>query len=70
MKVKIGNKIYNSDDRPIMVILSEAEKQQIADMRPRESKYCVFPGSREWTKDNHKAIVEWMKTENKEPTEA
>jgi hypothetical protein len=69
MKVKIGNKIYSSDDEPIMVILSETEKQQISDMRPKDSKYCVFPGLRKWTKDNHKVIVEWMKTESIESVE-
>lgn len=43
MKVKIGNKIYNSEDEPIMVILSEKDKENIKNMAPYCTKYCSFP---------------------------
>ena len=43
MKVKIGNKIYDSKDEPIMVILSEQDKTNIASMTPTAHKYCCYP---------------------------
>lgn len=42
MQVKIGNKIYNSDDLPIMLLLSDEEKTQISNMRPEDKKYCSY----------------------------
>lgn len=60
MKVKIGNKIYDGDQEPVMVILSKGEKEQIANMHPEATKYCVYPAEDEWTKDDYRAIKEWM----------
>ena len=60
MKVKVGNKIYDSNNEPVMVILSRGEKEQIANMHPDTTKYCVYPDTDEWTKDDHKAIKQWM----------
>ena len=48
----------------MMVILSKGEKKQIADMHPDATKYCVYPDTEEWTKDDYKKINEWMKTDN------
>ena len=33
MKVKIGNKIISSEDQPVMVILNNGEKKQIAEIQ-------------------------------------
>lgn len=43
MKVKIGGKIYDSNDTPIMLILSEEDKGLISSMRKDNYKYCSFP---------------------------
>ena len=64
MKVKIGNIIYDSEREPIMIILSKGEKEQIANMHPDATKYCVYPATEEWIKDDYKAIKEWMSEED------
>ena len=51
MKVKIGNKIYDGAEEPVMVILSKGEREQIANMHPDATKYCSYPATEEWTKD-------------------
>jgi hypothetical protein len=43
MKVKVGDKIYDGKNEPVMVILSERDKKNIANMPPDATKYCVFP---------------------------
>lgn len=45
MKVKIGNKIYDAAKQPIMVILSEKDKENIANMIDSATKYCGYPDS-------------------------
>ena len=61
MKVKVGDKIYDGEKEPVMVILNKGEKEQIANMAPEATKYCVYPGDKKWLKNNYKAIKEWMK---------
>ena len=41
MKVKIGNKIYDSNDEPIMIIIDLEEQSLIRDMSG--SKFASFP---------------------------
>jgi len=43
MIVKVGNKIFNSEKEPIMIVLSEDDKKNIAQMIPDATKYCSFP---------------------------
>lgn len=43
LKVKIGKKIYDSMKEPIMVILSDSDKQNISNMLEGGSKYCSYP---------------------------
>lgn len=43
MKVKVGNQVYDSKDQPIMVILSEDDKRNIANMLPDAHQYAEFP---------------------------
>ncbi len=62
MKVKVGDKIYDGKNQPVMVILSKGEKQQIADMLLEATKYCIYPSTEEWTKNDYKKIKEWMET--------
>lgn len=61
MKVKIGNKIYNSNDEPIMLILEDEDKQNIANMIKSDTKYCVYPEEEKYTKNNGEFIRNWMK---------
>lgn len=43
MKVKIGNKIYEASKEPILLILNEQDKKNIANMFSTATKYCAFP---------------------------
>lgn len=60
MKIKIGNKIYNSEEEPVLIILSDDEKELISDMDKDNYKFCSFP--EEYPTEN---IVEFMKLEKK-----
>ena len=42
-KKKIGDKVYDGDNEPVMVILSKKDKQNIADMPEDKTKYASFP---------------------------
>ena len=44
MKVKIGHQIYDSEKQPIMLILTEEEKELIGDMG-EQTKFCSFSSS-------------------------
>lgn len=43
MKVKVGNKIFDGNKEPVMVILSDEDKQNIANMAPKANKYLCYP---------------------------
>lgn len=43
MKVKIGNKIYDPNNEPIMLILDDQDKENIKNMLPSATRYCAFP---------------------------
>jgi len=43
MKIKVKDKIYDSKDEPIMVILEDHNKKDICNMAPEAKKYCEFP---------------------------
>ena len=45
MKVKIGNKIYDPNEEPIMLILTDQDKENIKNMLPNCSKFIIFPDS-------------------------
>ena len=61
MKVKVGDKVYDGEEEPVMVILSKGEKAQIANMHPDATKYCVYPSTEEWIEDDYVKIKKWMK---------
>ena len=60
MKVKIGNKLYNSEKEPIMLILTKGEQMQIGSMAEGCTKYASFPSTTYWTNNNYEKIQEWM----------
>ena len=57
MKVKIGNTIIDSEDEPIMLILSAQDKVNINAMLTDASKYCSFDGDM-YTKEQIKEFME------------
>lgn len=56
MKVKVGNKIYDGELEPVMVILTQEDKENIATMDKEATKYCQYPEGSDPNK-----ILEWMK---------
>lgn len=59
MEVKIENTIYNSEDIPIVITLSDSDKNNIKNMREDNYKYCSYPDHydpeeiRKWMNDNN-----------------
>ena len=47
MKVKIGDDVFDSDEMPIMVILTPEERSLIADMSPNDERFCAYPSNRQ-----------------------
>ena len=45
MKVKIKDQIYDSNEEPIMLILTDIEKEHIRDMPSECTKYASAPDS-------------------------
>ena len=45
MKVKIGNIVYDPNEQPIMIILSDKDKENITNMLPSATKYICYPQS-------------------------
>ena len=43
MKVKIGDKIYDSIEIPVVLIMDEYEKGLISEMGDDNSEFCSFP---------------------------
>lgn len=43
MKVKIGTKVYDSNNEAIMIILDEEEKEMIGNMSKNSTKFCSYP---------------------------
>lgn len=43
MKVKIGNKIFDSNEEPIMLILDDQDKENISNMSKEAHKFCSYP---------------------------
>ena len=66
MRVKIKDKIYDANEEPIMLIFdSDKERiriaEQIRNMIYGATKYCIFPSTEEWTKNNYANIHKFMK---------
>jgi hypothetical protein len=57
MKVKIGNKIYNAENEPIMIILNDSDKFNITHMPAENYKYCAYP-SEGYSEDDIRAWME------------
>jgi hypothetical protein len=62
MKVKVGDRIYDSSKEPVMVILTPEDKAKIAAMDSEATKYVSFPDSMK-----EKAVKKWMNSKQKRP---
>ena len=61
MIVKIGNTYYNSTEEPIMLILSQTEKEHISNLINDNKKYCSFPDGSNIDKiKNFMDVPEWI----------
>jgi hypothetical protein len=58
MKVKIGNIIYDANEQPIMIILTDTDKALITNMHEDCTKYCAAPDS--YTQEQ---LEEFMRTD-------
>jgi hypothetical protein len=65
MKVKVGDKIYDGDKKPVMIILTDEDKKNIANMLPECTRYCEFPEEGYSVEE----IKEWMRKPPKEDWE-
>ena len=43
MYVKVGSQVWDSKVCPIMVVLSDEDKNNIANMSPKDAKYLSYP---------------------------
>ena len=43
MKIKVGDKIYDGTDEPIMIILENQDKENIKNMPQDLTQYCIYP---------------------------
>lgn len=66
MKIKIRNKIYDSEKEPIMFIFQDLnqEKGLIKNLEKMNKnglkKYCEFPDIPKWSDNKYKKIDKWM----------
>lgn len=56
MRVKVGDKVYDGKDEPVMVILTPLDKRNIEDMEPSADRYCCAPDSMDTDE-----IKRWMR---------
>lgn len=61
MKVKIGNRITDGTIQPVMVILSDQDKENIRNMAPDATHYCAYPAEKFGVEE----IESWMRTGSK-----
>ena len=43
MRIKIGDQIFDGSDQPIMVVLDETDRKNIANMPESATRYCLHP---------------------------
>ena len=44
MLVKVGDTIHSSSEEPLMIIVTNNEKELIGSMDPHNDKFCSYPG--------------------------
>jgi hypothetical protein len=56
MQIKIGNKIYTAENKPIMIILEPQDIENIRNMVEGANRYCIYPTD----KFTEEEIKKWM----------
>lgn len=59
MKVKVGNKIYDSNEEPIMIILDDVDKENISNMQKDKYKFISYPSNMKVDE-----VKSWIKTDD------
>lgn len=57
MKVKVGDEVYSDEDHPIMIILTDKDKENINNMAQGCNRYASAPDGSMGDADE---FVEWM----------
>lgn len=57
MIVKVGNVCFDSQETPVLVVLSPAEKRQIGEMLPECVRFASYPGDAFGSQDQ---LLQWM----------
>ncbi len=57
MKIKVKDTVYDGYHEPLMVILTEKDKRNIAKMLPECTMYCQYPADGSFTIEE---IDKWM----------
>ncbi len=58
VKIKVGDKVFDGEKEPVMVILTNQDKENIKNMLPHCTKYCMFPDT-----ISKEEIQVWMRLE-------
>ncbi len=56
MRIKAGDMVFGSEQQPIMVILTDKDKENIANMHPDCTKYAMFQD--DW--GTQQEMSDWM----------
>jgi hypothetical protein len=59
MKIKIGKFLFDPNQMPVMLVLNDRDKANIAAMDPEANSYAAFPDGYD-----HKAVQNWMADED------
>lgn len=62
MLVKIGNRTFNPMEVPIMIILNDQDKENIAKMKPHNDRYCCYNPFKHTSEE----MDNWMNNYHKE----
>jgi hypothetical protein len=62
VKVKIGDKIYDGNKEPILLILTEGDKRDIQNMTPEATRFCIYPDEGY----SYDEICKWIEDRNDE----
>lgn len=60
MKIKVGDKVHDGEEEPIMIILTKEDKELIKDMADDATKYCAYPEGEYWIANDYEKIKNWM----------
>jgi len=59
MQVKVGDMFFDAEDCPIMLILTDKDKENVANMLPEATKLCTYPCPEDCNLENPEDIKAW-----------